>query len=79
VRDAIASVEGVAGVHDLHIWTITSGFVALSAHVVEADGDAVDRNRLLSRVRRSLAERFGIEHTTIQVEPADFDDCDGPC
>jgi cobalt-zinc-cadmium efflux system protein len=79
VREAIVGVEGVGGVHDLHIWTITSGFVALSAHVVEAAGERVDRNRLLGRVRRSLAEEFGIEHTTIQVEPPDFDGCDGPC
>lgn len=79
VREAIVGVEGVGGVHDLHIWTITSGFVALSAHVVEAAGDGVDRNRLLGRVRRSLAEEFGIEHTTIQVEPPDFNGCDEPC
>lgn len=79
VRHAIRAIDGVAGVHDLHIWTITSGFVALSAHVVETPGDAPDGLNLLARVRRTLQDRFGIEHTTIQIEPADFDDCEEPC
>ena len=52
--------------HDLHIWEVTSGFPALSAHVmVPADDDCHARRRELSEM---LAERFGIEHVTLQVE-----------
>jgi cobalt-zinc-cadmium efflux system protein len=56
----------VVEVHDLHIWTITSGFPALSAHVlVGRDEDCHARRRELERL---LHEEFGIEHTTLQVE-----------
>jgi cobalt-zinc-cadmium efflux system protein len=62
----MASMEGVVEVHDLHIWTITSGFPALSAHVlVRAGDDCHDRRRRLEAV---LAEEFGLVHTTLQVE-----------
>ena len=65
---AIASTEGVVGVHDLHLWTITSGFPALSAHVlVEAGADCHAIRRQLEVV---LRERFGLSHTTLQVEHA---------
>ena len=65
VRDAIATVPGVIAVHDLHVWTITSGFVALSAHasVTSSCGDDV-----LWRIRELLGDRFGIRHSTIQIE-----------
>jgi cobalt-zinc-cadmium efflux system protein len=65
VEAAITDVDGVSAVHDLHVWTITSGFVALSAHVTVVPGcdDGV-----LWRIRSTLGERFGITHSTIQVE-----------
>ncbi|MGH7566111.1 MAG: cation diffusion facilitator family transporter [Gemmatimonadota bacterium] len=63
----LSAVEGVEGIHDLHVWTITSGYPALSMHVTCADGES--REMLLARVNRVLRERFGIEHTTIQIEP----------
>ncbi|MGH7571177.1 MAG: cation diffusion facilitator family transporter [Gemmatimonadota bacterium] len=69
VEDLIAAlreVEGVAGVHDLHVWTITSGYPALSAHVV--CDHQVARDMLLARLNRLLRERYGITHTTIQLE-----------
>ncbi len=63
---AMASHPGVEEVHDLHIWEVTSGFPALSAHVmVPADDDCHARRRELAQM---LAERFGIEHATLQVE-----------
>lgn len=65
VRDAIISVPDVTAVHDLHVWSISSRFVALSAHVqvgVQADQE------ILWRIHRVLHERFGIGHTTIQIE-----------
>lgn len=64
---SLRTVKGVVGVHDLHVWTITSGYPALSAHVVcihDAKPEMV-----LARVNRVLQERFGITHSTIQVEP----------
>lgn len=66
VGRAMASAEGVSEVHDLHVWTITSGFPALSAHVlVPAEEDCHARRRELDEM---LEERFGIAHTTLQVE-----------
>jgi len=65
VEGAIAAVDGVVAVHDLHVWTITSGFVALSAHVTVAPGSGDD---VLWRIRTALEERFRIRHSTIQVE-----------
>jgi cobalt-zinc-cadmium efflux system protein len=70
VRDAIRGVPGVASVHDLHVWTITSGMDSLSAHVVAADERTA--SPLLLEVRALLASRFGIHHVTIQIEPHDF-------
>lgn len=64
---AMAAVAGVVEVHDLHVWEVTSGFPALSAHLLTApDSDPVE---LRGRVEQILRERFGIEHTTLQVEP----------
>lgn len=63
---AMAAHPGVREVHDLHIWEVTSGFPALSAHVlVPAGEDCHARRRELTGM---LAERFGIEHATLQVE-----------
>jgi cobalt-zinc-cadmium efflux system protein len=56
----------VSNVHDLHVWTITSGFVALSAHVTCPGEHSHDS--LLDAARAMLAERFGIRHSTIQVD-----------
>jgi cobalt-zinc-cadmium efflux system protein len=68
VGRALSSAPGVAEVHDLHIWTITSGFPALSAHVLVGRGeDCHFRRRELEAL---LSERFGIAHTTLQVEHA---------
>jgi len=70
VRDALAAVSGVESVHDLHVWTITSGMDSLSAHLVVRDGHpATD---VLLEVRAMLAAAFGIHHVTIQIEPEDF-------
>lgn len=65
VRSAIQAVDGVTGVHDLHVWSIGSGFVALAAHVAVVPG--VDDD-VLWRVHETLHHRFGIRHTTIQIE-----------
>jgi cobalt-zinc-cadmium efflux system protein len=66
VRDAILGVAGVGEVHDLHVWTITSGFEALSAHVLPEAG--VETGALPAAIRAELHRRFGIDHVTVQVE-----------
>ncbi len=64
----LAQMPGVVEVHDLHVWTITSGFPALSAHVlVERDNDCHARRRELEEL---LLTEYGIEHTTLQVDHA---------
>jgi cobalt-zinc-cadmium efflux system protein len=65
VAEVMAAVPGIKAVHDLHVWTITSGFVALSAHVVV---DPECPEDVLWRVRAAIHDRFGIDHSTIQVE-----------
>jgi cobalt-zinc-cadmium efflux system protein len=63
---AICREDGVRSVHDLHVWTVTAGFGALAAHVVVAQGG--DRDLVCRRLELMLTERFGIEHTTLQME-----------
>ncbi|HXD66918.1 MAG TPA: cation diffusion facilitator family transporter [Solirubrobacteraceae bacterium] len=66
VGRTLASRPGVVEVHDLHVWEVTSGFPALSAHVVvRAGDDCHERRRELQRI---VSERFGISHTTLQVD-----------
>jgi cobalt-zinc-cadmium efflux system protein len=62
----MASVPGVVEVHDLHVWTITSGFPALSAHVLVRPGDDCHARR--RELEELLEHEFGIEHTTLQVD-----------
>jgi cobalt-zinc-cadmium efflux system protein len=70
VNQALGQVSGVAAVHDLHVWTITSGLVALSCHiVVSCEGpDCRSHDEILTDARQVLREKFRIEHTTIQFE-----------
>jgi cobalt-zinc-cadmium efflux system protein len=64
----MSSMDGVVDVHDLHVWTITSGFVSLSAHVLVEPGDDCHARR--RDLERMLADEYGIEHTTLQVDHA---------
>jgi cobalt-zinc-cadmium efflux system protein len=66
VRDALAAVQGVQTVHDLHIWSITSGRISLSAHIA-VDGTRPDRD-VLPELCASLRKDFGITHVTLQLE-----------
>ena len=66
IGEAIASFPHVESVHDLHVWEVSSGFPALSAHVLVAPGD--DCHAVRRELERLLVERFGIEHTTLQVD-----------
>jgi cobalt-zinc-cadmium efflux system protein len=62
----LLDISGVNAVHDLHVWTITSGLDAMSCHVVVTD--MADAGSVVNVARRLLAEEFGIDHTTIQLE-----------
>jgi cobalt-zinc-cadmium efflux system protein len=68
VERSLSEAPGVVDVHDLHVWTITSGFVSLSAHVLVSRGDDCHSRR--QELERIIAERFGIDHTTLQVDHA---------
>lgn len=72
VSRAITGVPGVLEVHDLHVWSITTGLTALSGHVrVEGSGVAAS-DEMLNRIKRSVRDRFGIVHTTIQIESVGY-------
>lgn len=72
LRAHIIGMEGVSDVHDLHVWTITSGMPVMSAHVVVEDSvtDMGQAEAVLDRLRGCLAEHFDVEHSTFQIEPS---------
>jgi cobalt-zinc-cadmium efflux system protein len=67
IGQSMASVPGVLDVHDLHVWSICSGHVALSAHVLTADQTITANGGVMAEIKKRL-KKFGIEHTTIQFE-----------
>ncbi|MEK5399424.1 cation diffusion facilitator family transporter [Paenibacillus sp. FSL K6-2859] len=66
VKAVLENIEGVINVHDLHIWTITSGLDSLSCHLLIKDQE--DDQRILQQAIQLIAESFKIQHTTIQIE-----------
>jgi len=70
VENYLSKLPGVAKVHDLHIWAMSTTEIALTAHLVKPDGKIDDP--LLARIQDQLHDRFGIGHMTIQLE------CGGP-
>jgi cobalt-zinc-cadmium efflux system protein len=71
IETALSGLPDVVRVHDLHVWSIGSGEVSLSCHlVVEHEGNGTG---LLSEAYRALGDRFGIAHATVQIEPVDFE------
>lgn len=68
IADAMGSVPGVTDVHDLHVWSICSGHVSLSAHVRAADRTLRDAEAIREEINRRLRDHFGIRHSTIQIE-----------
>jgi cobalt-zinc-cadmium efflux system protein len=72
LRGAMMAVEGVTDVHDIHVWTITSGLDAMSGHVTI--DDRAPAEVILSRVRHIVNDDFGIHHSTIQVEQVECKD-----
>ncbi|WP_051704433.1 cation diffusion facilitator family transporter [Glycomyces sp. NRRL B-16210] len=76
VADDLAAIPGVREVHDVHLWTLTSGMHVATAHLVTEPG--TDDHAALDRAQHLLREDWGITHATVQVEPADHADCDEP-
>jgi cobalt-zinc-cadmium efflux system protein len=72
VCQTMEDVGGVVSVHDLHIWTISSGLHALSAHLVIDVESMGSNDRILTDVKSRLHKQFGIDHTTIQIESAAY-------
>lgn len=68
VIESIKQLGGVVDVHDLHVWTITTGMHALSGHVVVKDQMLSQSSQLLNDIAKLLADRYNISHTTIQLE-----------
>lgn len=66
LRESLSQLAGVKDVHDLHVWTVTSGFTALSCHLVI--DETMNSQHLLQSARRLLQKEFGIEHSTLQLE-----------
>ena len=77
IAHTIRSVDGVKGVHDLHVWTITSGLYALSGHVT-VDTDSISQSStILEKIETQLKGSFGIEHVTIQIEKETLENIQG--
>lgn len=74
VATDLTAIDGVRDVHDLHLWTLTSGMHVATAHLVTAD--VADNHAVLDRARDVLRHRHGVAHATLQVEPADHTGCD---
>lgn len=66
VRTAIGAIDGVTAVSDLHVWTLTSGVLAMSGHA--RIDDLADYNRALADIHRAMHEKFGISHVTVQLD-----------
>jgi cobalt-zinc-cadmium efflux system protein len=76
VRDTLRALDGIAGVHDLHVWTIGAGTHVLSAHVLLPDKKISEASAILRTIETSLRDDFGITHVTIQFECESCDDAD---
>lgn len=74
VTASLTGIDGVADVHDLHVWTLTSDMEVFTAHL--GIGEGVDAQIVLQQARTVLAERFHLQHATLQVETAGNNDCE---
>jgi cobalt-zinc-cadmium efflux system protein len=73
VTAALSAVPGVADVHDLHVWTLTSGMHVATAHLVAEDPRSM--HAILDAARLVMREQFGVAHATLQVEPRTGEGC----
>lgn len=74
IREAVGQLPGVSEIHDLHVWTLTSGVNAMSAHVVVMDTS--EHDGVLSAVHDVITKNFPIAHVTVQVERAGWRECE---
>lgn len=74
IREAVGRLSGVTEMHDLHVWTLTSGVNAMSAHVVVVD--PAMHGEVLSAVHDVITKNFPIEHVTVQIERVGWRDCE---
>jgi cobalt-zinc-cadmium efflux system protein len=79
VEHAIKGVPGVLNVHDLHVWTVASGIVACSCHILVAEQSVSSGQQILRAVVEGLHQQFAIGHTTVQVEVEGCDPNDVYC
>ena len=71
VADTMRAIPGVAEVHDLHIWTVSPGYISLSAHVILNDQTLSQSTEIMYELKQSLSAKYKIDHTTIQFECTD--------
>jgi cobalt-zinc-cadmium efflux system protein len=77
IRSAMQGVNGVIGVHDLHVWSLTAQSHALASHVQVIEMPLSESEAVLERLNHQLRDHFGIHHTTIQLEITDCETVDG--
>jgi cobalt-zinc-cadmium efflux system protein len=73
IRETLTALDGVLDVHDLHVWTITSGFVSMSAHLKVRTG--MEAKDVLRRAHEAISSRFKVVHSTFQIEPEEDASC----
>src|SRR5215467_7356731 len=78
ITRTIQDVPGVRGVHDLHVWTITSGLYAVSGHVTVSSQSLIQGSKIISEISDRLRTSFGIDHVTIQLEPENLEKIQEP-
>ena len=77
VESEIRKVDGVVSVHDLHVWSICSHLNALSGHIRLDEADMKKQRAVLTNIDKNVRDRFGIAHTTIQVESGEWPEIEG--
>lgn len=73
LANALSAIDGVANVHDVHVWTVASGYEVFSCHILTDSG--ISQPQILAQATELVEKRFGIKHTTIQVEETVDKDC----
>ena len=79
IRQRLEQFDFIQNVHDLHVWTITSGLHSLSCHVTLAEAVELNSDQALKEMNLVLKKEFSIEHATIQIESKKFNQVDEPC
>jgi cobalt-zinc-cadmium efflux system protein len=79
LEESIRNVDGVLGVHDLHVWTVASGILSFSCHILVSEQSATSGEQILRAVAKMVQHDFGISHPTVQVEVEGCDDDEMYC